>query len=138
MKIAQIGLFALAAIVAIASDSRAEAPPYKMSDEESVAKLGAKISDVPEIPVPRFAPIPPFPFKMRQAKQQGWSEYVIVVKSDGTVRKATNVGYSAKEFDNAGDTLGKWLFRAGVKEGKYRVKLRYVLEENGAANVLWK
>jgi hypothetical protein len=124
-----------------AADPKPVAPAptdYRMSEEESLAKFGMKLSEIPERPLPRLAPIPPFPFKMRQEKREGWSEYVIQIKASGTVGKVVPTGYSAKEFQNAGPTLEKWRFSDGANPGLYRVKLRYVLDKDGNADVLWK
>ena len=120
----------IGASACLASPESGVGSEYHMSDSDFLAKFEAKKEEIQKAPEARFAPIPPFPFKMREAKLSGWSEYIIRVDAKGGVSSAELVGYSRKEFGNGKDSVKMWRFRATNKNEIYRLRLAYSYSPN--------
>lgn len=126
-------VLALAVLGVCARAEKKEKPQeYQMPSAEFEKKFGVSLDTIPAAPGATFAPIPPFPFKMRQQKLNGASAYVIQIDDQGNVTAVDLVNYSREEFGNGSGSLSKWRFGKSAKAGRYLIVLRYTLTPSAA------
>jgi periplasmic protein TonB len=77
------------------------------------------ISNLDQIPVPRFQARPQYPFEMRRAGIAGEVVVDFIVDTKGDVQNAYAIRSSQREFEAAAvQAVSKWKFRAGRKGGR--------------------
>jgi hypothetical protein len=71
--------------ICVGAEKKEKAQEYQMPYAEFEKKFGVTLDAIPTAPSATFAPIPPFPFKMRQQKLNGASAYVVQIDAQGNV-----------------------------------------------------
>jgi hypothetical protein len=119
-------------VVCTAAEKPEEPQAYEMPAAEFLKRFGVALGSMPRAPQASLVAIPPYPFKMRERRIDGWSAYVVRIDAKGKVKSAELVGYSRKDFGNGSEPLLRWRFGSTAKEGAYLVLLRYTLTPTGA------
>ena len=77
------------------------------------------ISNLDQVPRPRFQARPQYPREMRQAGISGQVVVDFIVDQNGNVQNASAVKSSQKEFEAAAvDAVSQWKFSPGRKDGR--------------------
>jgi periplasmic protein TonB len=85
-------------------------------------------------PQPRLQASPQYPYEMKRQGIEGTVVVEFIVDPEGNVRNAAIVSTPNEEFsDSALAAVGKWVFRAGRKDGRavytrMRVPMEFVLD----------
>jgi protein TonB len=93
------------------------------------------ISQLDQVPVPKFRVRPIYPFTMINAGESGEVLVDFIVDTDGNVRNPTAVKSSRREFeDNAVTAVGRWKFIPGRKNNHtvythMQVPIRFALHK---------